>query len=117
MSHLTKESLCPRIAKDSLCLLGFLHLLGLLDLRACKERLCLAVEMPKCATKERRCLSRSTVKLCLAGKLCPEGSEARVGVLARRHGAVPQAPSAGIPQQTCGEATSETPGERHCLKA
>ena len=59
-----------------------------------------------------------TVKLCLAAKLRPEGSEARIGVFVRRHGAVPQAPSAGIPYQTCGEATtSDTPGERHCLKA
>ena len=104
-------------AKDSLRLLGFLHLLGLLELRARKERPCLAVEVPECGPKKRRCLSRGTVKLCLAAKLRPEGSEARIGVFVRRKGAVPQAPSAGIPYQTCGEATtSETPGERHCLK-
>ena len=79
--------------------------------------LCLAVEMPECGPKERRCLSRGTVKLCLAGELRPKGSEARIGVFVRRNGAVSQAPSAGIPQQLGGETTSETPGERHCLEA
>ncbi len=105
------------MGKDSLHLLGFLHLRGLLELRACKERLCLAVEMPECGPKERRCLSRGTVKLCLAGELRPEGNEARIGAFARRNGAVLQAPSAGIPQQPSGEATREPPGERRCLEA
>ena len=118
LSQLTKEkNLCLRAAKNSLCLLGFLHLLGLLGARACKQRLCLAVEMPQRATQEGRGLRRSAVQLRLAGQLGPEGSEARIGVLAKRHGAVPQAPSAGIPHQTCGEATtSDTPGEGHFLK-
>ena len=118
LSHPTKKKrLGSCIAKDSLRLLGFLHLLGLLELRACKERPCLAVEMPECGPKKRRCLSRGTVKLCLAAKLRPEGSEARIGVFVRRNGAVPQAPSAGIPQQLGGETASETSGERHCLEA
>ena len=118
LSHPTKKKrLGPCIAKDSLRLLGFLHLLGLLELRACKERPCLAVEMPECGPKKRRCLSRGTVKLCLAAKLRPEGSKARIGAFARRNGAVLQAPSAGIPQQPGGEATREPPGERRCLEA
>ena len=74
------------------------------------------MEMPECGPKEGRGLGRGTVKLCLVGELRPERSEARIGVFARRNGAVPQAPSAGIPQQPSGEATSETPGERHCLE-
>ncbi len=89
----------------------------MLELRACKERRCLAVEMPECGPKERRGLRRGTVKLCLAGELRPERSEARIGVFARRNGAVLQAPSAGIPQQPGGEATREPPGERRCLEA
>ena len=118
LGHPTKKkSLGLCIAKGSLRLLGFLHLLGLLELRACKERLCLTVEMPECGPKERWCFSRGAVKLCLAGELRPEGSEARIGAFARRNGAVLQAPSAGIPQQLGGEATRGPPGERRCLEA